>query len=282
MGLQSFSSTEDTTPCTGCSQCQWMLHQRPPCIQYNPCSQYYDCPPVHRPTTHPRTTKRPAQTTTKSATRSTTQSTPSTQATPTRVTTPTPQCVGNNTFTVSGTEYYLSPTYTGLSWYQADSKATSLARLLGTTGYMWKLAKLNTRRQMEQLKQALNNEGCSISGIEMWIGGNDLADENQWVWTDGDLVSGDLWASDPGDGDCMAMRDYTWYQRQCEGHQLLEGRFLAMKESLPPPRTTITPTSTTRKTTSTKTTTTTKKSTARPTARPSTTPGGEQQPPTQA
>ena len=32
-------------PGTGCSQCQWMLHQRPPCIQYNPCSQYYDCPP---------------------------------------------------------------------------------------------------------------------------------------------------------------------------------------------------------------------------------------------
>merc|ERR1711970_1631575 len=41
-------------PGTGCSQCQWLLHQRPPCMQYNPCTQYYDCPPVHRPTVHPR------------------------------------------------------------------------------------------------------------------------------------------------------------------------------------------------------------------------------------
>ena len=65
--------------------------------------------------------------------------------------------------------------------------------------------------------------------MEVWIGGNDLAEDDKWVWTDGDLITGDLWASDRGDGDCMIMKDFTWFQRHCEGDQQVQRRFLAQK-----------------------------------------------------
>jgi len=148
---------------------------------------------------------------------------------------------------------------------------------------MWKLAELNTRRDMDQLKQMLNKEGCMIDDMDVWIGGNDLADEDTWVWTDGEPVTGGLWGPGQGEGDCMALIGYDWYKKECDGEQGLEMAFMAQKASLPAPRTTTTTTTTTRTATPIKTTSTTL-STVRPTALPTiiTTTDDGGPPPTQA
>ena len=33
----------------------------------------------------------------------------------------------------------------------------------------------------------------SLTDMEVWIGGNDLADDDDWVWTGGEPVTGDVW-----------------------------------------------------------------------------------------
>ena len=56
---------------------------------------------------------------------------------------------------------------------------------------------------------------------EVWIGGHKKAKDGSWVWT-GDWwtpVTGDLWGLGEGNGDCMVLLDYYWYQRECDGSQ---------------------------------------------------------------
>ena len=64
---------------------------------------------------------------------------------------------------------------------------------------------------------------------EVWIGGNDIAEDDSWVWTGGDPVTGDLWGLGEDNGECMVLLDYYWYQRDCDGSQQVERAFLAQK-----------------------------------------------------
>ena len=63
----------------------------------------------------------------------------------------------------------------------------------------------------------------------MWIGGNDLAEENTWVWANGSPVNGNLWGSPSDSGNCMLLTDYQWYERECEGPLWANRAFLAME-----------------------------------------------------
>ena len=65
--------------------------------------------------------------------------------------------------------------------------------------------------------------------MEVWIGGNDLAVDGDWVWTGGDPVTGDVWGEGQHDGDCMVLLGYQWYTRECEGEAGVERAFLAQK-----------------------------------------------------
>ena len=75
-----------------------------------------------------------------------------------------------------------------LSWNSADS----LAAVLGRETKDWRLAELDTMEQVENLEVLLRREGCSLSSLDLWLGGNRLAD-SQWRWTGGETVTGDLW-----------------------------------------------------------------------------------------
>ena len=69
----------------------------------------------------------------------------------------------------------------------------------------------------------------NINGLEVWLGGNTIASdiEDDWVWTEGDPVTGNLWATNRGEGDCMVLLDSYWNQRECEGGKTPERAFLA-------------------------------------------------------
>ena len=72
----------------------------------------------------------------------------------------------------------------------------------------------------------------SLTDMEVWIGGNDLADDDDWVWTGGEPVTGDVWGDRQDDGDCMVLLGYQWYKRECEGDPGVERAFLAQKGKL--------------------------------------------------
>jgi len=52
-----------------------------------------------------------------------------------------------------------------------------------------------------------------------WIGGNDIAKENDWVWTDKTAWDFNNWSSDwpKNDGDCILVMniDEAWYNMNC-------------------------------------------------------------------
>ena len=89
---------------------------------------------------------------------------------------------------LDGVLLWVSAPVRELSWYRADS----LAAVLGRETKDWRLAELDTMEQVENLEVLLRREGCSLSSLGLWLGGNRLAD-SQWRWTGGETVAGDLW-----------------------------------------------------------------------------------------
>ena len=72
-----------------------------------------------------------------------------------------------------------------------------------------------------------SSENSTIAALAItptWIGANDIDTENNWVWTDGNAVGYDDWASgepdDAGDADCAITnnsgRRGEWADMRCE------------------------------------------------------------------
>ena len=64
----------------------------------------------------------------------------------------------------------------------------------------------------------MRERGCSLARV--WLGGNSLAEEDQWVWPDGQQVSEDsaMWGrGEParGRGECMMLAESEWKAADC-------------------------------------------------------------------
>ena len=65
----------------------------------------------------------------------------------------------------SGVEYYLSSPTRGLSWYRADSLATSLHTRYPVQEDRedWRLAEVSTRQLVQQIEAVLRRRGCKCA-----------------------------------------------------------------------------------------------------------------------
>ena len=64
----------------------------------------------------------------------------------------------------------------------------------------------------------MRERGCSLAKV--WLGGNSLAEADQWVWPDGQQVSDDsaMWGRGepaPGGGECMVLAESEWQAVDC-------------------------------------------------------------------
>jgi len=108
-------------------------------------------------------------------------------------------------------KFLLSVSTKGLSWPEADAKAVA-------HGVNWALATLDSRTEAEQVIRLLRERGCSLAKV--WLGGNSLAEADQWVWPDGQQVSDDsaMWGRGepaPGGGECMMLAENEWQAVDC-------------------------------------------------------------------
>ena len=123
---------------------------------------------------------------------------------------------------VENVEYYLSSPTRGLSWYRADSLATSLHTRYQVEADRedWRLAEVSTQPLVQQLEAVLRRRGCKcprtryldnpLAGaaagdpatLSIWLGATRLGPGGaaQWAWSRGDAVTGELWATSPGAG----------------------------------------------------------------------------------
>ena len=64
-----------------------------------------------------------------------------------------------------GVEYYLSSPTRGLSWYRADSLATSLHTRypVGEDREDWRLAEVSTQQLVQQIEAVLRRRGCKCA-----------------------------------------------------------------------------------------------------------------------
>ena len=81
-----------------------------------------------------------------------------------------------------------------------------------------------------QVFRLLRERGCKLARV--WLGGNSLAEADQWVWPDGQQVSeesGGMWGRGepaPGRGECMMLAETEWEAADCLDDKSVEA-FLA-------------------------------------------------------
>jgi len=196
-----------------CNDCAWMYEQSLPCWQqYDPCNSYYGCNPVH-PVPVPPPTRLPLPTT------------PATKPSPTPTThAPAPDnCTGEVEVSVDEHQFLLSVSDQALTWPEADAKAVA-------HGVNWALATLESRSEALEVFRLLRERGCKLARV--WLGGNSLAEADQWVWPDGQQVSeesGGMWGRGepaPGRGECMMLAETEWEAADCLDDKSVEA-FLA-------------------------------------------------------
>ena len=80
-----------------------------------------------------------------------------------------------------------------------------------------------------QVVRLLRERGCNLGRV--WLGGNSLAEADQWVWPDGQQVSQNsaMWGRgepSPGRGECMMLVESQWEAADCLDDKSVEA-FLA-------------------------------------------------------
>jgi len=128
-------------------------------------------------------------------------------------------------------KFLLSVQKKGLSWPEADAKAVA-------HGVNWALATLDSRAEADQVIRLLRERGCNLAG-KVWLGGNSLAEADQWVWPDGKQVSDDtaMWGRGepaPGGGECMVLAEREWQAVDCLDDTSVK-TFLAHHRTAEPP-----------------------------------------------
>ena len=78
--------------------------------------------------------------------------------------------------------------------------------------------RIRKKRPLFQVIRQLRERGCSLARV--WLGGNSLAEADQWVWPDGQRVSEDsaMWGLGepaPGGGECMMLVEREWEAADC-------------------------------------------------------------------
>lgn len=147
---------------------------------------------------------------------------------------------------LAGRHIYLGEIATDISWFEADAKAKEQSA---------HLAEIRSQEETEIFQQVKN---CYPAGTRLWIGGNDLAITDAWVWSRGQRITGYYnWAMDfSRRGHCMELRfpEYgglnEWHRADCFGRNVPHA-FLAQRDSREDNDFTPATTTTTRTTTTT-------------------------------